>query len=151
MFTCGENKQILSYILRHEDMATVSSVNAFHPTKHIIAGGNASGKVYVWCWSLCKRQEEKQKGFEITEKPLWWRYICLLYFKPKTVLQNIAVILPFGTADRLFEQSRSFFSWSSKPAASYSATGNSKLSGFWRGKWLIIQVCPSRSWGHLPK
>jgi hypothetical protein len=32
----------------HENFTTVSSLNCFHPSMDVVAGGNSSGKVSIW-------------------------------------------------------------------------------------------------------
>ena len=34
--------------LVHDNLNSINSLNVFHPTHNILAGGNSSGKVYVW-------------------------------------------------------------------------------------------------------
>jgi WD40 repeat protein len=34
--------------LQHENFTTVTSLNAFHPSLPVVAGGNSSGKVSIW-------------------------------------------------------------------------------------------------------
>lgn len=34
--------------LTHEHFTTVSSLNCFHPSLDVCAGGNSSGKVSIW-------------------------------------------------------------------------------------------------------
>ncbi|XP_032222886.2 WD repeat-containing protein 76 isoform X1 [Nematostella vectensis] len=40
------NSQLLS--LQHENMTTINSRLAFHPSLNMLVGGNSSGKVYLW-------------------------------------------------------------------------------------------------------
>ena len=34
--------------LTHENLNSVNSLNVFHPSVNMLAGGNSSGKVYLW-------------------------------------------------------------------------------------------------------
>ena len=34
--------------LTHENLNSVNSLNVLHPSVNMLAGGNSSGKVYLW-------------------------------------------------------------------------------------------------------
>ena len=63
--------------LVHDNLNSINSLNVFHPTHNILAGGNSSGKVYVWtAWYLLtitlRRKVEKPCVWSTT---IWTRSI----------------------------------------------------------------------------
>ena len=44
----SENKNSALMHLTHENLNSINSLNVFHPSVNKLAGGNSSGKVYLW-------------------------------------------------------------------------------------------------------
>ncbi|XP_068685832.1 uncharacterized protein [Montipora foliosa] len=47
IFSSEERSSALMH-LTHENLNSVNSLNVFHPSVNMLAGGNSSGKVYLW-------------------------------------------------------------------------------------------------------
>lgn len=44
----SEHRSTALMYLTHENLNSVNSLNVFHPSVNMLAGGNSSGKVYLW-------------------------------------------------------------------------------------------------------
>ena len=66
-FSCDPKNQktVHRYSLQHENLTTITSTNAFHPTRNILVGGNSSGKAYVWTE---RNEEEVEEEAEVKQE-----------------------------------------------------------------------------------
>ena len=46
-----DHGQILHNFMDEENLGSVCSLNAFHPTRNILVGGNSSGRLHVFMWT----------------------------------------------------------------------------------------------------
>jgi hypothetical protein len=77
--------------LMDENLNTVCSVCAFHPTQQVVFGGNSSGRVHAFMWWDCSdiwqgmctahrivRYHQLLLGSKAEDK-LWWKVVCIRF------------------------------------------------------------------------